>query len=150
VAAPAAIPIFSLMMIALRLLAPLLFALTLVQPAAALDLFATHEVTTQFATHDGKPLADAEVRVFAPGESSKPALTGRTDKDGKFVFGTDRDGFWSVEARTKTEVERIMIRVGGPSEQKKGFLSPYWVLGLLVVLLVIAFWYRLLRIKSRR
>jgi Domain of unknown function (DUF4198) len=140
------------MTIARHLFAPLLFALiAVVQPAAAFDLFATHEVTAQFATHDGKPLADAEVRVFAPGDPSKPVLTGRTDKDGKFVFGTDRDGFWSVEAHGKTEVERIMIRVGGSSpEQKKGPLSPYWVLGLLGVLLVIAFWYRLLRIRSRR
>ena len=70
-----------------------------VSPAGALDLFATHEVTTQFATPDGKPMANAEVRVFAPGDPNKVALTGRTDADGKFVFDADRDGFWSAEAR---------------------------------------------------
>ena len=36
-------------------------------PAVALDLFARHQVSVEFATADGKPLADAEVRVFAPG-----------------------------------------------------------------------------------
>ena len=35
-----------------------------VSPAVALDLFAAHEVTAQFATPDGKPMVDAEVRVY--------------------------------------------------------------------------------------
>src|SRR5216684_6925147 len=52
-------------------------------PAAALDPFARHTVTVQFATADGKPIADAEVRVFAPGEPGRPVLTGRTDGTGK-------------------------------------------------------------------
>ena len=55
-------------------------------PAAALDLFAQHEVTVQFATSDGKPMADAEVRVFAPGQPGRPVLTGHTDSSGKFEF----------------------------------------------------------------
>jgi hypothetical protein len=129
----------------------LLFAIAVAAPPAmALDLFARHEVTAQFATHDGKPMADAEVRVFAPGDPTTPVLTGHTDKNGKFVFPADRDGFWSAEARTKTEVARIMIRVGGPAQQQQGRLSPYLVLGVLGVLLVIAFWYRLLRVRRRQ
>src|SRR5258708_11348612 len=59
------------------LAAALLVALWSV-PAAAVDLFARHTVTVQFATSDGKPIADAEVRVFAPGCQPPPALTGRT------------------------------------------------------------------------
>jgi microcystin-dependent protein len=117
-------------------------------PAAALDLFATHEVTTQFATPDGKPMTNAEVRVFAPGDPSKVALTGRTDADGKFVFDADRDGFWSAEAHSADYVARVMIRVGGQAEPHNQ-LSPFLLIGFLVVLLGLAIWYRLLRARTR-
>ena len=131
----------------LRFLALALAALLLCKsPAAAFDLFATHEVTVQFATQDGKPMANAEVSVFAPGDLSHPVKTGRTDKDGKFEFGTDRDGLWTAEARTGTEVARATVRVGSGEEQ--GGPSPYWILGLLGVLLVIAAWFRFLRARS--
>lgn len=119
-----------------------------VSPAGALDLFATHEVTTQFATPDGKPMANAEVRVFAPDDPSKVALTGRTDADGKFAFDADRDGIWSAEARSSDYVARVMIRVGGEAEPHKG-PSPFLIIGFLVVLLGIAIWYRLLRARAR-
>ena len=118
-------------------------------PCRAFDLFAQHEVTAQFATPDGKPMADAEVRVFAPGDPSRVAVTGRTDADGKFVFEADRDGFWSAEAHNADYVARIMIRVGG-EPQSQSWLSPFLVVGFLVVLLVIAVWYRLLRARTNR
>lgn len=118
-------------------------------PATALNLFATHEVTAQFATPDGKPMANAEVRVFAPGDPNKVALTGRTDSQGKFVFDTDRDGFWTAEARSADDVARVMIRVGGQTEPQNG-LSPFLVVGVLAILLGIAIWYRLLRARTRR
>ncbi|HZK90464.1 MAG TPA: DUF4198 domain-containing protein [Stellaceae bacterium] len=137
-----------------RLLA-LAFATLLLckSPAAALDLFATHEVTVQFATADGKPMPDAEVRVFAPGDLTHPVKTGKTDKDGKFEFGTDRDGLWTVEARTAGEVARSMVRVGGDTGGSGGEgrgLSPYLVFGALGVLLAIAVCYRFLRARARR
>ena len=94
-------------------------------------------------------MAHAEVRVFAPGEPNKPYTTGRTDADGKFEFGADRDGFWSAEARTGAEVARVAIRVEGNTGQGQG-VSPAFILGGLAVLLVIAVWYRLLRAKARR
>src|SRR5438105_7934352 len=106
--------------------AGLLLALT-TGPAGALDLFARHQVTVQFATQDGKPMANAEVRVFAPGQPNRPALTGRTDSDGKFEFPADRDGFWSAEARDGTEIARANVRVG--SLQQAEPLSPYWLIG---------------------
>lgn len=118
-------------------------------PAAAFDLFATHEVSVQFATQDGKPMADAEVRVFAPGELSHPVQTGRTGADGKFAFGVSQDGLWTAEARTGSEVARATVRVGGPNEEKGG-LSPFVVFGALAVLLAIAVWYRFLRARARR
>ena len=114
-------------------------------PADALDLLATHEVTAQFATADGKPMADAEVRVFAPGAPQTPVATGRTDAAGKFVFGADRDGMWSAEARTSGQIARIMIRVGGSSGNRGA--NPFLVIGALAVLLVAAFWYRLRRMR---
>ena len=110
-------------------------------PAGAFDLFATHQVTAQFATPDGKPMANAEVRAFAPSELNNPAVTGHTDAEGKFVFTADRDGFWSAEARSPDYVARVMIRVGG-EQQPQNWLSPALAVGFLVVMLALAIWYR--------
>lgn len=118
-------------------------------PAAALDLFARHRVTVQFATGGGKPLADAEVRVFAPGQLNRPALTGRTDSAGKFEFPADADGLWSAEARTGGEIARVTIRVGGAGREAEP-LSPVWLIGGLVLLLILAFGYRVMRARRRR
>jgi len=115
------------------------------------DLFATHEVTAQFAASDGKPMANAEVRVFAPGDLRTPVETGHTDADGKFVFEADRDGMWSAEARTKSEVARVMIRVGGPNNsQPHSRVPPFVVLGGLLLLLALAWWYRMARLRNQR
>ena len=131
------------------LIRALLLALALgATPAAAFDLFPRHDVTAQFATHDGRPMANAEVRVFSPDKPGQPVLTGHTDADGKFEFPADRDGLWSAEARTADEVARVMIRVGAPSGESR--ISPFAVLGLLAVLLVIAVWYRFLRARGRK
>ena len=129
----------------------LFLATTLVPaPSAAFDLFATHEVTVQFATHDGKPMGNAEVQVFAPGDAKAPVITGRTDAEGKFVFDADQDGFWSAEAKGADQVARVMIRVGGESQTSQSRISPFLVIGMLAVLLALAIWYRLLRARSRR
>jgi hypothetical protein len=118
--------------------------------AYALDLLATHEVTAQFATADGKPMANAEARVFAPGDSQTPDETGRTEAEGKFVFNADRDGMWSAEARTTSEVARVMIRVGGPgTQQQHSGVPPIVVIGGLLALLGLAGWYRMLRVRNR-
>ena len=124
-------------------------AIVSVAPAAAFDLFARHQVTVQFATQDGKPMANAEVRVFAPGEPNRPARTGRTDSEGKFEFPADKDGFWSAEARSGDEIARATVRVGGEQQQSEP-LSPYWVLGGLFLLLVFAFALRIARARARR
>ena len=112
-------------------------------------MFARHNVSVEFATADGRPLADAEVRVFAPGQASRPALTGRTDKAGKFEFPANEDGLWSAEARTGDEIARVTIRVGGASRQEEP-LSPVWLIGSLLLLLILAFGYRILRARTRR
>jgi nickel transport protein len=130
-------------------LAAVLLAITVPGPAMALDLFARHQVTVQFATSDGKPMANAEVRVFAPDGPNRPALTGKTDSEGKFEFGADRDGFWSAEARADGEVARAIVRVGRQEQQTEP-LSPYWLFGGLLLLLLIAVAYRILRARARR
>jgi nickel transport protein len=129
-----------------------LMAAILLAPSSsiAFDLFAAHEVTVQFATQDGKPLANADVQVFAPGDPKTPIVTGRTDAEGKFVFDADRDGFWSAEAKGADQVARVMIRVGGEPQQSQSWLSPYLLIGVLAILLAIAIWYRVLRARSRR
>jgi hypothetical protein len=116
-------------------------------PAAALDLFARHEVSVQFATSDGKPIADAEVRVFAPGAPGRPALVGHTDSAGKFEFSANTDGLWSAEAHAAGEIARLTIRVGETEQSEP--LSPLWVIGGLLLLLILAFAYRVVRARGR-
>jgi hypothetical protein len=119
------------------------------RPAAALDLFAQHQVSVEFASADGKPLADAEVRVFAPGQPNIPVLTGHTDSQGKFEFPADEDGFWTAEARAGTEIARATVRVGKPGRQREP-LSPFWLIGGLLLLLVLAFGVRVAFARRRR
>lgn len=116
-------------------------------PAAAQSLFTRHQVTVEFATSDGKPIADAEVRVFAPGEPSRPALVGRTDSAGKFEFSADTDGLWSAEAHAAGEIARVTIRVGGKEGSEP--LSPFWLVGGLLLLLVLAVAFRVARARHR-
>jgi hypothetical protein len=121
-------------------------------PAGAFDLFATHEVTAQFATADGKPMANAAVRVFAPGDLTTPVETGHTDAQGKFVFDADSDGMWTAEARMPDQVARVMIRVGAgaPKQQQQTRLPPVVVIGAIILLVALGWWYLLLRARGRR
>ncbi len=118
-------------------------------PADAFDLFARHQVSVEFASADGKPLADAEVRVFAPGKPKSPALTGRTDSSGKFEFPADEDGFWTAEARAGTEIARVYVRVGGPGRQGEP-ISSVWLIGGLLLGLAVALGIRTALIRRRR
>lgn len=112
---------------------------------------ATQDVTVQFATADGKPMANAEVTVFAPGDLKTPVETGHADSVGKFVFEPDRDGLWTARARTESEVVQVTTRVGGPGQQQqRGWISPVVMTSGLLGLLVLAAWYRMLIIRNRR
>src|SRR5260370_820690 len=76
-------------------LAMTLLAVLWPMPGAAHSLLARHQVAVEFATSDGKRVADAEGRLFAPGQPGRRALPGRTDSAGRFEFPADRDGLWS-------------------------------------------------------
>jgi hypothetical protein len=117
---------------------------------AAFDLFARHEVTVQFATQEGKPLADTSVQVFAPGGAARPDLAGHTDSNGRFQFPANEDGFWIAQAHSGKEVVRVMVRVGGAAQKPEKPLSPYWAFGALLVLLVLAVGVRIMRARLRR
>ena len=120
-------------------------------PAFGFNPFATHEVTAQFATSAGEPLANAAVRVFAPGDLKTPVETGHTDAQGKFVFDADSDGMWTAEASTGTEVARLMIRVGaGSPQQQQTRLPPMVVIGAIILLGVMGWWFLLLGSRGRR
>jgi len=127
----------------------LLIAALIPRPAVAFDLFARHQVSVEFTTADGKKLADAEVRVFAPGKPQVPVLTGRTDKAGKFAFPADEDGFWTAEARAGDQIARATVRVGGPETQRE-LISPEWLIGGLLLGLCVALGIRVVLIRRRR
>jgi hypothetical protein len=131
-------------------LAAMLIWVATAMPAAAFDLFARHQVSVQFATPDGKPMANAEVKVFAPGQPKDPVSTGHTDSDGKFEFPADRDGFWSAEARVGGEVARVSIRVGDDQPGSSEPVSPYWIVAGLLLMLIVAFAFRTARARLRR
>ena len=113
-------------------------------------VLASQKVTTQFATSDGKPMANAEVTVFGPGDLKTPVETGHADSAGKFVFEADRDGMWTARARTQDEVVQVMTRVGGPNQQAQRWrISPIVVTAGLLGLLGLAGWYRILLLRNR-
>ena len=118
-------------------------------PAAAQSLFGGKQVEVTLAARDGKPMAGAAVRVFAPGDLNHAATTGKTDSSGKFYFTADRDGFWTAEARQGDEVARVSVKVSdleGGTER----VPPWLLIGGLLLLLALAIWYRALRVRSRR
>ena len=125
-----------------------LLALVSAGPAASQTLFG-RQVEVTLAAQDGKPMTDAEVRVFAPNDPNRPATTGKTDSNGKFYFTANRDGFWTAEARRGEEVARVSVRVTG-LEGGNEPLSPWLLSGGLLVLLALAVGFRVVRARSRR
>ena len=117
-------------------------------PTSAQTLFG-RQIEVTLAAQDGKPMADAEVRVFAPGDPNRPVTTGKTDGNGKFYFTANRDGFWTAEARRGDEVAHVSVRVTG-LEGGDEQVSPWLLFAALLVLLALAIGFRILRARSRR
>ena len=63
----------------------------------------TPGITIQAKYDDGKPMANAQVVVYAPGDRATPWLQGRTDKTGHFSFIPDTTpenrGDWDIKVR---------------------------------------------------
>jgi hypothetical protein len=123
------------------------FLATACSPCRAFSFLTEREVSVHFATAQGVPMANAAVRVFAPGNVKVPVATGRTDSEGNFTFSADKNGFWSAEAASGGDIARVMIRMGA-GEPERGPL-PRLLLGGVIVLLVIALAYRILRRRRR-
>ncbi|WLT38579.1 carboxypeptidase-like regulatory domain-containing protein [Synechocystis sp. B12] len=79
--------------------------LTQTVPALAHGVKVEHHSVAAIAVaahyDSGQPMAEAQVLVYAPDNSSQPWLTGVTDKEGKFTFtpAGDRPGNWEVAVR---------------------------------------------------
>ena len=57
---------------------------------------------------------------------------------------------WTAEARTKTEVARVMIRVGAARRSSKVRIPPAIVIGGFIGLVAIAVWYRFCDGRNQR
>ncbi|MCC0177269.1 carboxypeptidase regulatory-like domain-containing protein [Waterburya agarophytonicola K14] len=63
----------------------------------------TEAITIQAKYDDGKPMADAQVVIYAPSDRANPWSKGTTDKSGSFTFVPNTDpeniGDWDIKVR---------------------------------------------------
>ena len=63
----------------------------------------TEAITIQAKYDDGKPMAEAQVVIYAPSDRASPWLKGTTDESGNFTFVPDTNakniGNWDVKVR---------------------------------------------------
>jgi len=95
-----------------------LWTALLAQPAQGHGARVTHQVIpsveVQALFDTGKPMAEAQVAVFAPGQPETPWQTGLTDEAGNFRFSPDPDqvGNWEVQVRQAGHGSMATIAVG--------------------------------------
>ena len=70
---------------------------------ANIEYQATKAIKIQAKYDDGKPMANAQVVIYAPSDRASPWLTGTTDNLGNFTFvpdlSTENLGNWDVKVR---------------------------------------------------
>lgn len=70
---------------------------------ASIEYEETSAITIQAKYDDGKPMANAQVVIYAPRDPANPWLKGKTDANGNFSFVPNRDvantGNWDVKVR---------------------------------------------------
>lgn len=71
---------------------------------ANIDYRETSAITIQAKYDDGKPMANAQVIIYAPSDRSTPWLKGITDKSGNFTFvpdtsNSENNGDWDIKVR---------------------------------------------------
>lgn len=83
---------------------------------ANIEYRATSAITIQAKYDDGKPMANAQVVIYAPSDRSTPWLKGTTDKSGNFTFVPDNsnpknNGDWDIKVRQSGHGNIISIPV---------------------------------------
>lgn len=100
----------------------LIFLLALLGPrtaAMAHGVAATYQramaIELQAKFEGGRPMAGAQVTVYAPDNPAEPWLQGETDASGRFFFAPDaaRAGDWQVRVRQSGHGTILSIPVGG-------------------------------------
>ncbi|MEM8604488.1 MAG: carboxypeptidase regulatory-like domain-containing protein [Cyanobacteria bacterium P01_H01_bin.121] len=78
-----------------------------------IDLF-TSDLSFQSVYSSGEPMADAEVRVYAPTDSEEPWLETETDAEGYFTFLPDESivGTWRIEIQQDGHMDILDVPVG--------------------------------------
>lgn len=72
----------------------------------------TEAIKIQATYDDGKPMADAQVVVYAPNDPGTPKIQGTTDGEGYFIFIPDIPGNWDVKVRQAGHGQIITIPLG--------------------------------------
>ncbi|MEB3359866.1 MAG: carboxypeptidase-like regulatory domain-containing protein [Synechococcales bacterium] len=82
----------------------------------------TQALEIQASYDTGKPMADAQVVVYAPDNPAEPWLTGTTDEQGRFVFTPDPSmpGQWDVQVRQAGHGDIVSIPLGEPVAEATG------------------------------
>lgn len=85
----------------------------MVETNYGIDLF-TSDLSFQSTYSDGKPMAEAEVFIYAPNNREEPWLTTETDDHGQFVFSPDESivGIWRVEIKQEGHMDILDVPVG--------------------------------------
>jgi nickel transport protein len=70
---------------------------------ASIEYRQSEAITIQAKYDDGKPMANAQVVIYAPSDRATPWLKGTTDQSGNFTFTPDSNpenvGDWDVKVR---------------------------------------------------
>jgi len=74
----------------------------------------------------GRPMAEAQVTVFAPDNPASPWLSGKTDAAGRFHFMPDPaiPGTWAVQARQAGHGAMVHIPVSADMDDHSALSSP--------------------------
>jgi nickel transport protein len=100
--------------------------------------------TVYFHYSDGSPVSYTKVKVWSPDNDSIEFQNGRTDKNGRFSFVPDLDGFWritvndgmghaaTVEHQVTTTASGRKGFVHSPTEKKNKIL--YIILGCSLIM----------------
>ena len=101
----------------LSLLALILIPIRAVAHGVNIEYQETAAITIQAKYDDGKPMAQAQVVIYAPQEPTVPWLNGTTDDQGNFTFVPDPAeqgwGNWDVKVRQSGHGTIVSIPLTG-------------------------------------